>query len=969
MIHTSFSLLSPSIPILLIPAGSQSSESQDIVKKVSREPFRILSRNQKELITKCANLNIPCPKEFWAQFFPCYTLADYIFLSSRFISEKSLYFYQYISVIIFIDMSENNSYELIREEYLKIVNKAFPIGFFIYKAKESDVDLASETTYLFLENYPKDKIQVHIRTFGNNFVIKSILQNTIFTSTTRLPCDMNFFPIRVSLLFVSANINEILAFFENDVKKNIKTENKMQLAPFFEVCAILDRIFPEFIQKIQISDLFWMGKAPWVNNESELTTDISKSLSVSGYLYFSSNNYIKSIDCGLRCVSYGFTTFLNQVVSLIMKHPREPLIKYWAIEAVLLATKLRFSRKAALFAYEFSQSLPDIEKLSFIRYCLLTIQNYSQISNSKLQYEVAVPLIMILKDTDVRLCTEITAEILTDFGPKLPLIFQRQLFQSLSFFSSEILIQCKLYLKLCSVKIEKSQYFIRPKVNQGNQNQSVFIYNYYTSKSNSEKFSGVNQPIRFLIKIKNNFQVPLPISISFPSSDDYECDEITYHLHPTDPNLVSVVVIPTKIQKYVFSSIRCSLFGLQDIINLPETISISVIDSPANYNASTDLPIYRPIEGYIGEIVDFTICINNQGKFPITSVSTYLKNDNYFLFDATYDQNELPLDPMSELEITCHLQFTKIIDLFEFEVSCSSENSDYEFVVIFKQPLSIISGLLPKSIYPIQNPPLILNSGGNSMILIALEIENTSDETFSYNVNFDVSASKNEKKNSEILTNKNFHNILGSKKRFIHLCPIVKNDLLEQMKTIQPDDPRVIKAAREAELKYGISGSIEERQKIVQLANLQIFLQNHLSFKWTSVDNCHHGVLPFDMALPDLSYLDEIEKKMPNVTIRFLVDNEELKEIPAEKIVDVVVDFDDFLINKCSIDIKKYANPAFGLIWDGKLVKDDVNGLSKFSFRLCFCIPGLYELPIHYSSGNNSVVGSDIAIINVVKYE
>lgn len=969
MINTSFSLLSPSIPILLIPAGVQSTEIKDIVKKVSREPFKIQSNSQKQLIDECSNLNIPCPKNFWAQFFPCFTLADYKFLSSRFNAEKSLYFYQYISVIVLIDYSENDSIESIREEYSQIINQAFPTGFFIYKAKETDLNLADENTNLFFENNPKDKVHYYIRQFGVNFVLKSILQNSIFNSKSPYSSDLTFFPIRVSLLSVTSEINEIINFIEKDVKKSIKTQNRNQLAPFFEICAILDRYFPGFIQKIQISDLFSIGIAPWVDDESKLTNDIAKCFSVSGYLYFLNQSYLKAVDCGLRCVSYGFTFFLNPVVSLIQTYAKEPLMKYWAIESILLTIKFNFPRKAALFTYSLSNSLPENDKFPFIRNCLKLIQKNALNTNSKVQYEVAVPLIMILKDTDVKLCTEITAEILNDYGPKLPLFIQRQLFQGLSFFSSsEILIPCQLSLTFLSIKIEKPQCLIRPKSKQDDSN-SVFLYNYYKTKipTKSDYFSGVNQPIRFLIQIQNNYLVSLPISISFPFSDDYEYDQITYNLHPLNPNLVSVVVIPTKIKKYEFSSIRCSLFGLYDYIKLPHKIYVNVIDYPVNFNATIDLPIFRPINAYIGEIIDFSVCINNQGKYPIKSVVTYLKKERNFQIDTSYEESELPLEPMSMIEISCHLQFVTIVESMEFEVACTSENSDFEFVVEFKQPLLISPGLLPRSIYPIQNPPAIPDYKSATMILIAVEIENNSNETFSYDAKFD--ASSITMKNTGILSKDNYHDILGSQKKVTLLCPILKETLLDQMNSIDPSDHRVIKAARDAELIYGISGSTEERQKIVQLTNLQIFLKNHFSFKWKSIDSFHHGLMPVDSVLPDLSFLDEMAKSAPLVTIHFVINNEETTNIFVDQIIDVVADFGSFLINKCSIDIKDYQNPASGLIWDGKLCKEDKGGESKFAFRLCFCNPGIYKLPINYCNVSNRVIGTEIAVINVTDYQ
>lgn len=970
MISTSFSLLPPSIPILLIPAGVQSAEIDDIIKKASREPFKINSINQKQLIEECKNSNIPCPKDFWAQFFPCFTLADYKFLSSRFIAEKSLYFYQYISVIIIIDFSENNSIDQIREEYSQIINKAFPTGFFIYKAKESILDLADESTNLFFEINSKDKVYYYLSQFAINFVFKAILQNTIFDSRTRFSNELKVFPIRVSLLCVSSNVDEILNFFESDVKKSIKTQNRDQLAPFFEICAILDKYFPGFIQKLQISDLFYIGKAPWVDDESKLTSDVAKCFSISGYLYHLNHSYLKAVDCGLRCISYGFTSFLNPVASFIQTYAKEPLMKYWAIEIVLLSIKFNFPRKAALFAYSLSNFLPENDRLPFVRNCLKLIQKNARSSNSKLQYEVAIPLIMILKDTDVKLCTEITAEILNDYGPKLPLIIQKQLFQSLSFFSSsEILIPSKLSLNLLSISIEKSQCLIRPKIKRSvsndDQNNSVFIYNYYKLKSSTtlDHFSGVNQPIRFLIRIQNNFQVSLPISISFPFSEDYENDQITYNLHPSNPNLVSVVVIPTKIQKYNFSSIRCSLFGLYDDIKLPNRISVNVIDFPVNFNATTDLPIFRPIQAYIGEIIDFSVYINNQGKYPITSIFTYFKKESNFKFDISYDKSELPLEPVSMMEISCHLQFLTNVDIMEFEVACTSENPNFEFVVNIKQPLSITSGLLPKSIYPIQNPPAIPDYKSSSMILIGVEIENKSNETFSYDALFD--ASSITMKNTGILSKDVYHDILGSQKKVTLLCPILKKLLLDQMQSIDPSDARVIKAARDAELVYGISGSMEERQKIVQLTNLQIFLKDHFSFKWESIDRFHRGSMLVDSALPDLSFLEEMAKSAPKVSVRFVVDNEDTTDIFVEQIIDVVVDFGDFLINKCSVDIKKYQNPALGLIWEGKLCKDDKNGSSKFDFRFCFCTPGVYELPINYCSIDNHIIGTEIVVINV----
>ncbi|OHT11909.1 hypothetical protein TRFO_18494 [Tritrichomonas foetus] len=981
MTYLPFSQLSPSIPIILIPAGVHTSNALDIVQKASREPFRISARNQSELLDNCANHNIPCPQEFWAHFIPCYSISDYFLLSERLNSEKCFYFYQFISVIILVDYTVNKSVEAIQENYSKIINKSFPTGYFIYRSTEDIMYLFSDTTCISFDTYSKENVLNHIHQFAYNFVIQSISKNSIFMSNVKYGDDLSVFPIKTSLACVASDIKEIIPHFRKIVPTIENFDQMNHLAAFCELCGSLERIFPGFIKQIKISDVFNIGKAPWCDSSEFFQNDFFQSdlfqcLSTAGYLYYISNNIDKCMDCGLRCIACGFTQLIPKVSSLIQRNSTYPMMKHRALEFIALCNRLNLVRKAALFEYTFVESLQENDKISHYRHCL-NLFKYSQLKE-KIQYEIVAPMILYLKNVEPYLCAEIISEIFTNFGSKLPLHTQESLFQSLSLLASnDIALITRLCLKLINASIETPQCFIRPLVNSISKSsqKSVFLYSSIKSQNDDQSYYfGKNQQVKILIEIENKFQIPLPFSLSASPSneDDYYGTETVYVLQPFTPTLVPIIITANKVKDISINSIKASLFGLYDIIDLHTCLNIHIIDEPVIFSITTSLPLNRTIEYFKGEDIHFSIWISNQGEFPIHSISTDFRRCN---IQTTFNKKELPLESMESIHLECKINYQKKISNILGEIKCTSENHSFESVITINQPINIIEGLIPSAIYPLVNQAYIPNFKNDTMTMICIEIENVSDESFYYTASFDASPlscnsnfDSNDNCNSNgfgdaILSCTEYHGFIGKKKKCLHLCPISQNDIKDT--EIAANDPRVIMAARDAELKFGLSRSMEDRKKIIQLVNLQIFLEKHLSFHWIST-NSHKGVLPINSVLPDISFLQAMNQIYPSVSISYLIGNEEYNEIITEQIVDVCVDFNEFLITKCSLDIEKYSSPEIGLIWDGKLTKLSEEGLSCFTFRLCFMNPGKYEFPIYFSSNKNGIVGSELAIINVI---
>ena len=971
-----------------MPVGEQTDEILDLVYRVSRETFKISSRNHRNLLESCEKHKIPCPGEFWAQYFPCYSAADYDILSERLNSEKGFYFYRYISVIAVIDYTSNRDVRSIQESCKKVFKQSYPTGYFIYRATDEIANLFDENTCISLDTYSRSNVINHVKQFSYGFVIKSILQNSVFTSNIHYDkvTDLSLFPKKVSLVCVAVDVNDIYEHFKHVPLPSL--DNVPQLphaAAFFELCAVLERIFTGFMKKIRLKGSFNMLKAPWAdssleynNGKTNRLADSFQALSISGCLYYRARYIDKCADCALRSIACGMTQLINNVSSFLRENAHFPMMKHRAYEFIALCTKFHLPRKAALFQFTYADALTDDEKILFYHNCLKLIKDGSEKETNNanslngIQYEIALPMIDYLRENDGHFCMEIIADILQKYRYKLPFHAQSLLFQNLSTLSkSEMKISCKNILKFRSIKIEQPKCFIR-KI-ESKETDSIFIYR--NMRGNSNKYIyGINQPIHFLVEIENKFQISFPITVSFLESEMFSHEDKVQTLYPFSPTKIAIDIVPYKAGVINFSSIKCTLYNIYEIINFPNPINITVVDQASLFEATTNLHN----QYYLGERVNFSIFVCNQGNHPIQSIEAQFGKLG-FNIDTSYEKNEIPLNSMETIQVSCKFTVQKKFDNLVFDVICSTNSKNetegdlYQSVVHIDQPVNIIEGIVPVSIYPVLNYHCVPDFKRDLMLLIGLEIENFSDETFLYKSSFNASESLkklninyNERaldENSILLNSNIYQGAISRKRKVIHIFPILIADFINL--DIKPNDPRVVRGAKYAELKYNQSQSIEERQKVLDLVKLQAFIESNINFNWQSTDN-HEGTLSINNILPDISFINEIKTIYPHISIRFMYENEECNEIYSNKIIDIVIDFNGFMINKCSIDIQNYLNCEYGILWDGKLSQSNQEGSSLFTFSICFTKAGKYSIPFNYHQ-NDGIDGTDEITMNVLE--
>ena len=104
-----------------MPVGEQTDEILDLVYRVSRETFKISSRNHLNLLESCEKHKIPCPGEFWAQYFPCYSAADYDMVLRAYRSKCSFHNCNQTIAIFSMDGISSTKYVLAAKEKVDVL--------------------------------------------------------------------------------------------------------------------------------------------------------------------------------------------------------------------------------------------------------------------------------------------------------------------------------------------------------------------------------------------------------------------------------------------------------------------------------------------------------------------------------------------------------------------------------------------------------------------------------------------------------------------------------------------------------------------------------------------------------------------------------------------------------------------------------------------------------------------------------
>jgi hypothetical protein len=145
------------------------------------------------------------------------------------------------------------------------------------------------------------------------------------------------------------------------------------------------------------------------------------------------------------------------------------------------------------------------------------------------------------------------------------------------------------------------------------------------------------------------------------------------------------------------------------------------------------------------------------------------------------------------------------------------------------------------------------------------------------------------------------------------------------------------------------------------LLNVSNFLQKRLTFQWRSGDG-RIGFLP-QWVLPDDNILDDLKIEHPAVAWDFRrKKGAVVKTLPLNEALDLVITFGGCRITYCSLDLGKFVDRSFGVLWDGRLSRSSEKGAAEFVYPFCFTKAGDFEFRLKFETVEKAV-GQDVMVI------
>jgi hypothetical protein len=188
---------------------------------------------------------------------------------------------------------------------------------------------------------------------------------------------------------------------------------------------------------------------------------------------------------------------------------------------------------------------------------------------------------------------------------------------------------------------------------------------------------------------------------------------------------------------------------------------------------------------------------------------------------------------------------------------------------------------------------------------------------------------------------------------FVFIVAVEKAKLLDNTETLPANRVMAVVKAAEEELHHKVDRV--KRAQLVKRLGVTTFIEQNLTFDWTMA-NGRRGRLTSESALPTPETLTELALHRPRVTCTFG------RQVKCRQKMELKLNYHDAEVQKCVLDLGKYADPEYGVAWNGTL-----NGVRKkaneFTFVLFFVKPGKFEFRADYVTTEGVTGGHPITVI------
>lgn len=905
-----YSLLSPALPIVILPAGVITLDVLALIESLCKDKILIETRNQIDIISACIKNDIKYPDCFHAQFYYAENLYYLHETCQRLENEKSLFFLQCYTILVIIDYTANKNIKEIKE-IMENSLKEFkcPHAYVFYKATEDILDLFAEDTCITFKSYSTTNIINYIRQFIAAFVLKAFSTHPVLNNVFK-----KAIYVKISLLIASEIYDDALNAVKIALTQIDEKEYPLGYAGLLETYAMLGKSSKKTIS----FDKSLYVQAQWYSS-SERSDGILNALSYAGALYQKIMMPYKSIDCGLKAIAYGYSQSIDSLFEMIKSYSTYPLMQQRAFELLYLCRKNGLVKKSSMFAFKFMEIFEKYS-IDFKIFILNSLDNTSGLSLIR-QLDCYVLDSLLSYELDSRVLFKIIVKLISLIGAGLSKGQQTRLFAILSTCTA-MEGEGDLHLGLLSTKHVKGKYSLRQIIKKS---CSVFIYSYIEEQEQNIKvFMPVKESLHLSLTFFNPYLISLPFTFSLQGIDQ----EYTYEFKPHQTKTIILTFVPQMEKEYKIKTIRCSIYGIYQNIKLTRVFNISAVQDPPTFYVRDNLYLAEPLVLYDGEVKMFDIWIGNTGLVPIISA-----NLRFSKARIEIEPYKLPLLPNRELHLKCKLYANMNLKDIDFEVVCKSTKLNYETFCSFRQLIVIKPSLICSNIFALTSHTGEFEFDPSKQVLICCEIKNISEgESFGFKVNY--------RDKCYMST------FLGVGQLTAVFIPINRTEF-DQHKNAPKDQEKMTLLCQGAEIQSGRKLTDDERRDISLVYGISTLIGEALLISWQSGDN-KRGYINFEAVIPNLNIYQELEIKRPNPMIQFKVNGNIVENVHMNQMFELEICFPGFYIKKCQLTIGQYVDPKYGVMWDGKLNKISTEGQSTFTFKFCFTKSGSYNFVIHY---------------------
>jgi hypothetical protein len=440
---------------------------------------------------------------------------------------------------------------------------------------------------------------------------------------------------------------------------------------------------------------------------------------------------------------------------------------------------------------------------------------------------------------------------------------------------------------------------------------------------------GAGSEVKIELGIFNPYSIELPIVLCSSTLENCQNEETFLKLR-RKLTTAKISIIPLVQGTCEISEIQGVIYQGRQHLRLPKPLEIDVVSGVAEFSIRTDMPVGQTLKLFDGELYSFTVWLVNTGKLPITDCQLR------FNMPAKIPPIRMPIRASNaipvKIEIAVHLNMKEIA----LTAICKTSNEGIQSEVKMMQPVVVKSAITISSIEPVLSLAEIATAQ-SELLFLAIGLSNEASVAFHYVASFKQSAGGLSDLPC-VLTEEPFRALVPPFGSFVFIVAIEKVKLLENTETLPANRVMAFVKAAEEELHHKVDRVT--RAELVKRLAVTTFIEQNLTFDWTMA-NGRRGRLTMESTLPTPNTLTELALHRPRMTYTFG------RAVKCHQKMELKLSYHDADVQKCALDLGKYADPEYGVAWNGKL-----NGVAKkaneFMFVLFFVKPGKFEFRADY---------------------